>query len=354
MSDERDMRPAVGSNASPAFGVKRGEPVAFPGDAAWSYLYGDDTEYAGSERATGNMPPLNGVSHGMMKAPVWTWEVPAYFWLGGIASGSAFVAFACDLAGDHRAAAVARKVALAALIPSPPLLVLDLGRPERFLYMLRIVKPRSPMSMGVWALTIFGNLAGSAVAADLLERRRLARALGAANVLVAGYLGSYTGVLLASTAVPLWSRSRLFLGPIFVATATATGAATCRLALSATGESGETTRRALNRIQAAAMGAELALSIVNERRLGEVGAPLHASRTMKGAKWAVRAGLALQATRRPKLAHAASVIHLAAGLAFRVAWVRAGRSSALDDRMVAEQARRGRAGEVHDARPLGR
>jgi formate-dependent nitrite reductase membrane component NrfD len=339
MNDERDMTPAVGSNASPAFGVKSEQPVAFPGDSAWSYLYGDDTEYAGTARAKGDVPPLGEVGRGMMKAPVWTWEVPLYFWLGGMASGSAFVALACDLAGDHRAAALSRKVALAALIPSPPLLVLDLGRPERFLHMLRIVKPRSPMSMGVWALTAFGSLAGAAVTADLIGRPRLARAVGAVNVPVAGYLGSYTGVLLASTAVPLWSRSRLFLGPIFVATATATGAAACRLAISASGESEESTRSALNRVQAAAMGAELALSIVNDRRLGEVGAPLHESKVMRGAKWAVRAGLALQATRKPALAHVASVIHLAAGLAFRAAWVRAGRASASDDRAVAKAAR---------------
>ena len=354
MSDERDMTPAVGSHASPAFGAKGELPVAFRDDPAWSYLYGDDTAYAGTNRATGNVPPLGDVSHGMMKAPVWTKEVPLYFWLGGIASGSAFVALACDLAGDHRAAALSRKVALAALIPSPPLLVFDLGRPERFLHMLRIFKTRSPMSMGVWALTVFGNLASSAVTADLLGRERLARSLGAANVPVAGYLGSYTGVLLASTAVPVWSRSRLFLGPIFVATATATGAAACRLAIAAAGESKESTRVALNRVQAGAMAAELALSIVNERRLGDAGAPLRGSKLMKRAKWAVRAGLALQATRRPKLAHAASVIHLAAGLAFRFAWVRAGHVSALDDRGVAEEARRGIAGEVHDGRPLGR
>ena len=140
-----------------------------------------------------------------------------------------------DLAGDHRSAAVARKVALGALGPSPVLLVLDLGRPSRFVNMLRIFKPRSPMSMGAWALTLFGNLAAAAVGADLLGRRRLARSLGAANALVGGYLGSYTGVLLASTAVPVWGRSRLFLGPIFVSTAAATGAAACRLALVADG-----------------------------------------------------------------------------------------------------------------------
>jgi hypothetical protein len=108
---------------------------------------------------------------------VWTWEVPLYFWFGGMAAGSSFVALACDLVGDERSAAVARKVAVAALLPSPSLLVMDLGRPGRFYKMLRVVKPRSPMSMGAWALTLFGHLAAASVGADLLGRRREARAL---------------------------------------------------------------------------------------------------------------------------------------------------------------------------------
>src|SRR3954454_7369154 len=161
----------------------------------------------------------------MMKAPVWTWEVPLYFWFGGMAAGASFVGLACDIAGDEHSARIARRVALGALLPSPPLLIKDLGRPELFYNMLRIFKPRSPMSMGSWCLTVFGGLVSAAVGADLLGRPRVARGLGAANAVVGGYLGSYTGVLLASTAVPLWARSRLFLGPIFVSTATATGAA---------------------------------------------------------------------------------------------------------------------------------
>ena len=340
MSDERDMTPALGTPGGPDFGTKSDAKVALHigewRDGEWSYLYGDDTEYAGTEHATGETPPIDHIGPGMMKPPVWTWEVPLYFWTGGMASGAAFVAFACDLAGDHRAAALSRKVALAALAPSPLLLVLDLGRPERFLHMLRVVKPRSPMSMGAWALTVFGNLAGAAVGLDLLGRRREARAVGAVNTIVAGYLGSYTGVLLAATAVPVWSRSRLFLGPIFVSTATATGAAACRLAITAAGESTESTRVALNRVQAGAISAELLLSVINERRLDDtISRPLE-SKLMKAAKWAVRAGLALQATRRPPLSHAASVVYLAAGLMFRYAWVRAGVASALDDRAVAE------------------
>ena len=104
----------------------------------------------------------------------------------------------------------------------------------------------------------------------MLGRDRTARAIGGANAVVGGYLGSYTGVLLASTAVPLWARSRLFLGPIFVSTATATGAAAVRLTLDARGlPPHHATRRALGRVETAAMTAELALSSINERRLGE-------------------------------------------------------------------------------------
>ena len=93
------------------------------------------------------------------------------------------------------------------------------------------------------------------------------------------------------------------------------------------------------------MAAELALSTLNERRLGRVGAALEegrAGRLFKLAKWSVRAGLALRLTRPrggPRVHHLASALYLAAGLAFRFAWVDAGRHSARDDAAVAGQAR---------------
>jgi hypothetical protein len=366
VSEERvDPTPAIGKPASPAFGEKTGEKVALHigewKDGRWSYLYGEDTGYRAPEvdmedvreaarraRSEGDLPRI--VQGPVINPPVWTWEVPLYFWFGGIAAGSSFVALACDLAGDERSAAVARKVALGALGPSPALLILDLGRPERFLNMLRIFKPRSPMSMGAWALTLFGNLAAAAVGADLLGRRREARALGAANAVVGGYLGSYTGVLLASTAVPVWARSRLFLGPIFVSTAAATGAAACRLALVATGlPVGHPTRRALGTVETAAMASELLLSIVNERKLGPLASGLEEGRPgklFKLAKWSVKAGLAARFARGrgPWVHHVASVLYLGAGLAFRYAWVGAGRLSAQHDDVVAQMAREGRSG----------
>jgi formate-dependent nitrite reductase membrane component NrfD len=362
----RDMTPALGTPASPASwrpAVPGGDVALHqPGwaDARWSFLYAGDSGYAAPEAPaagvvedaartarTGEGPPV--VQGPMMKAPVWTWEVPLYFWFGGIAAGSSFVALACDLSGDERSARIARMVAVGALVPSPPLLVMDLGRPERFYNMLRIFKPRSPMSMGAWALFAFGNLAAAAVGADLLGRRRTAQALGGATALVGGYLGSYTGVLLAATAVPVWARSRLFLGPIFISTATATGAAATRLVLVATGTLpvGHPTREALGRVETGAMTAELILSEINRHRLGRLGDALEQGRAGKvftAAKWLVRGGLGLRLARRrggPAVHHVASACYLAAGLCFRFAWVAAGPNSARDDEAVARMARGG-------------
>jgi hypothetical protein len=213
--------------------------------------------------------------------------------------------------------------------------------------MLRIFKPRSPMNLGAWCLAAFSAADAAAVGADLLGRQRAARALGGATAALGGYLGSYTGVLLASTAVPLWARSRLFLGPIFVATATATGAAATRLTLSAGGlPRGHPTRHALSTIEAGAMLAEVALSTVNEHRLGRAADALTERRPgllFKAAKRSVLLGLALQAA-RDRLApvpaqHLASACYLAGGLAFRFAWVQAGKASAADHEAVALTAR---------------
>jgi hypothetical protein len=202
------------------------------------------------------------------------------------------------------------------------------------------------MSMGAWCLMTFSNAAGAAVTADLLGRARLARALGGAAAALGLYLGSYTGVLLASTAVPLWARSRLFLGPIFVSTAVATGAATNRLVLAAGGlKVGHPTRNALGTVETGAMAAELALSSFNERRLGPIGDALRhgrAGRLFQVAKWGVRTGLALRLARGrggPWVHHLASLLYVGAGLAFRFAWVEAGRTSATDDETVARAAR---------------
>ena len=358
---ERDTTPALGS-AGQAGGWRRaveGAQIALSRggfeDGRWSYLYKDDTRYRSRAETNGSVPEAArrmrrgtqvpaGVQGPIIRPAVWTWEVPAYFWLGGIATGSSFVAAAADLVGDDDAALRARLIAIGAAGAGAPLLIKDLGRPERFLNMLRIFKPRSAMSMGSWTLMAFSNTAGLSAAAHLLGRRRLARSFGAAAAGFGLYLGSYTGVLLAATAVPVWARSRVYLPPIFVCTAVATGAAANRIAAAATGvEPGHPTRRALGFVETGAMAAELALSSLNERRLGRIGKPLHegtAGKLFKAAKMAVRAGLALRlAGRYPVTHHVASAAFLGAGLAFRYAWLAAGRASATDHEGVAAAAR---------------
>ena len=358
----RDITPAVGTRGEPGRYRRavEGAKVALAkprwGDARWSYLFGRDTGYRSTRAddgevaraaraARGSEDPDIDIQGPMMKPAVWTWEVPLYFWLGGIAGGSSLVGFACDVAGDEDSAAVARKVALGAAIPCAPLLIMDLGRPERFLNMLRVFKPRSPMSMGAWCLASFSTVAGLAVAADVAGQRRIARPLGALLAFFGTYLGSYTGALLGATAVPVWARSRHLLGPIFVCTATATGAATNRLVLVAMGVPvGHPTRNALGTIETVAMAGELALSTLNEKRLGRLAESLAQGRPgalFRFAKWAVRVGLALRLARGrgPVVHHVASVLYLAAGLAFRMAWVGAGRTSASDDEAVARMAR---------------
>src|SRR5205814_2952238 len=136
-----------------------------------------------------------------------------------------------------------------------------------------------PMSMGAWCLAAFSGAAGGGVLADLVGRRREASALGGVTAALGTYLGSYTGVLLASTAVPVWARSRVFLPAIFACTAAATGAAANRLVLAARGmKVGHPSRTALGTVETTAMGAELVLSSLNERRLGRLGLALDEGR----------------------------------------------------------------------------
>ncbi|HTX08626.1 MAG TPA: NrfD/PsrC family molybdoenzyme membrane anchor subunit [Solirubrobacteraceae bacterium] len=358
----RDIGPALGTPGGPGAwtAAEPGARVALAradfGDARWSYLYkARDTGYADAQPASGQVAaanrrmrgaPVSDIRGPFIHAPSWGWEVATYFWLGGMASGSAFVALACDVAGDHRSAAIARKVALGAVAPAPVLLIADLGRPERFLNMTRVFKPRSPMNTGAWCLLAFSGSGGLAVGCDLFGRPGVARRLGALTALLGSYLGSYTGVLLACSAVPLWSRSRTILGPAFVATATATGAAATRLVLVASGlPHQDPTRRALGTIETASMLAELSISALGERRLGDAAKPLSHGRPglyFRTAKSLVTLGFSLRLLARrtgPREHELASLSYLVAGLLFRFAWVYAGRASASDDEVVAAMAR---------------
>jgi hypothetical protein len=151
-------------------------------DARWSFIYGDDASRYAAEAADGHVAAAARMMRGGREVPVpvrgpvirpnvWTWEVPVYFFFGGTAAGASFVALACEAAGDARSARVARFVAMGAAGCGGPLLIADLGRPERFLHMFRIFKTRSPMSTGAWCLLAFTRRGAARSLADLLGGR---------------------------------------------------------------------------------------------------------------------------------------------------------------------------------------
>jgi hypothetical protein len=162
----------------------------------------------------------------VLKEPVWSWEIPWYFFAGGLAGASSTLSAVARMAGNDRLARRALLVALGGAAVSPALLVSDLGRPERFYNMLRVFKPTSPMSMGTWILTTFGPSTGIAAASDVLGIfPRLGRLFGGLSALLGPALSTYTAVLVADTSVPVWHEARRELPLVFAAGSAASAGA---------------------------------------------------------------------------------------------------------------------------------
>ena len=195
----------------------------------------DDISYYG-------VPPVH-KSH-------WGRPIALYFFLGGL-SGAAYVvsAIAETEEGDSQRpiVRVGRYLSLVALIPGTVLLIEDLGRPSRFLNMLRVIKFRSPMSLGSWGLTVFGGFASLMAAVQAAEdgylgdgpvasllRRLPASEIGLVGAVPAFFVSGYTGVLLGATATPLWARNALLLGPLFIAASLSSAAAAIKTVLALT------------------------------------------------------------------------------------------------------------------------
>ena len=152
----------------------------------------------------------------LLKEPAWTWEIPLYFFVGGAAGAAAVVGAVANYTGaDRRLVRDARWIAAAGSVLSPALLISDLGRPSRFLSMLRVFKPQSPMSVGVWTLVGFSAGASAAAFAQFLSDRygpsfpvRVIEQAGQAASLAFGLpFSNYTGVLIGATAIPAWNEN---------------------------------------------------------------------------------------------------------------------------------------------------
>jgi formate-dependent nitrite reductase membrane component NrfD len=224
----------------------------------------------------------------VLKAPTWTWEIILYFFLGGLAAGCYVIASIAALFGSREDRVVARTgyyLSLLALLPCPPLLIKDLGRPERFLNMLRIFKVKSPMSMGTWGLLSFSLFSGITTAMQAAKDGLLGNGIGArmlarlpqklialVGIPFAVFLGGYTGVLLTVTSVPLWSRSKL-LGAVFVSSAMSTSTALISLVLRLTGAPIRTLHK-LERLEWAALLIEMSGLLGFLRQSGRTARPL--------------------------------------------------------------------------------
>ncbi len=200
----------------------------------------------------------------VIKEPVWTWEIPTYFFTGGMGGAGAGLAYLAGLRGNETLARRGWAVALGGVAVSPAFLISDLGKPVRFLNMLRMFKVTSPMSVGSWVLA--GSGATTAVAAvnawtGLLPRT--ARVARPAAALLGLPLSTYTAALIANTAVPVWHEARRELPFVFAAgAALSAGAATAAITPPAQAAPAR-------RLAVGGAALELILKEVMEKRLGE-------------------------------------------------------------------------------------
>lgn len=195
--------------------------------------------------------------------PHWGWWILLYFFLGGIAAGAYFMAALIDLVGrkeDQDLSRLGYLIAFPLIALCGVFLVLDLDRPERFWHMLfksamvhealqqgwpwtprswaqlaqaPLLKSWSPMSVGSWALTLFGLCSFLSLGGSLGRERRwtrwlrqglVGRSLQGVGCLVGFFVASYTGTLLTATNQPLWSDS-VWIAPLFLTSAASTGLA---------------------------------------------------------------------------------------------------------------------------------
>lgn len=271
----------------------------------------------------------------ILKAPEWTWEVPWYFFVGGMAGASSVLSLVARVAGRTRLSDRAGLVAAAGAAISPALLISDLGRPSRFLNMLRVFKPISAMSVGSWILAAYGSAAGGAGALQVLRWfPRLRAVLGAAAGALGLPMATYTAVLVSDTSIPVWHEARAQLPFVFAGSAAASAGAMASVLVPA--DEGTPARR----LTVGGVAVELAADVAMRRRLGDLGEVYDqgdAGRWHRVATVASATGAGLMLVggrRRGSLATAGAALVLAGSVCQRWAVYRAGFASAADPKYV--------------------
>jgi len=167
----------------------------------------------------------------LLKESVWSVDIPLYYYVGGAAGAALALGAAVQVSGSGRDlrsfAQQCHWMGVAGSSIGAAFLIHDLGRPERFLFMLRVFRPTSPMNLGAW---ILAGAAPTAIATALFINRRgllgwLGESAGYASGVFGAALATYTGVLVANSAVPVWQEARRWMPPLFASSAMASAAA---------------------------------------------------------------------------------------------------------------------------------
>ncbi|MGZ4457386.1 MAG: NrfD/PsrC family molybdoenzyme membrane anchor subunit [Nocardioides sp.] len=205
----------------------------------------------------------------IIKTPTWkTPDVPLYLFLGGMAGASAVLAEGAALTGNRELERVARLVAAGGAGVGTVFLVHDLGRPERFLNMLRVFKPTSPLSVGSFILAPFSALSTAAAASQVTGRLPLlGRLAGVGASLFGPPLATYTAALISNTVVPAWHEAHRELPFVFAGSGSTAAGGMAMLLVPARANG------PARRLAVAGAAVELTASESLKRRLGMLAEP---------------------------------------------------------------------------------
>lgn len=190
------------------------------------------------------------------QAPHWEWYyIAMYFYIGGVSAGAYFIGSLLELLGKEKLREISKTayyLAFPLILATPVLLIADLGSPFRFWHLFFYTKSglpymnlTSPLSVGTWALLVYSGMSFLSFLNVLVEDGRLKspgltklhtvfsriphKVYAAVGSFFGFFVAGYTGVLVNTTARPLWEATDPLFGPIFIASAASTGAAAIAL-----------------------------------------------------------------------------------------------------------------------------